>query len=456
MRIQLNADGGVRAWSLGRAALLGGLTLVTVLGAPSCGIESGGADSSADSGSNDAGGEISDDLGMPSDSGTDGLGTGGSSVLDGGRLELTLDQVRQVLESECTGWSAEGEPLPATVQLVVDTSGSMTKSPPGDDSRSKWEITRVALEHAVSALPPSVHLGLLLYPNKNVTSNGLTPGDVNACVKTESHVPIAQLGKEGSAQRLAFQSALDDASVESYTATYDAYSYALNELLVPYNGPNKFVLLLTDGAPTIAAGCTWPDETDVVTGDLWDGAGSYDAETAPIVDAIGQAHADGVRTFLIGAPGSEKSVESETDKRPWLSEAALKGGSAPPGCSIEGPNYCHFDMTQDLDFSSSLVDVLKDISGQIINECTFEVPEPPPGVLISVPTTQVIIEWGNGSNSLVVADKVDNCSDGWQYDEEKNLITLCDKTCADLKADHEARLFLSFGCTSDDVYGILK
>jgi hypothetical protein len=421
------------------------------MGAPSCGSQ-GLADSAAD-----AGGEISDDL-APADAGADDIGQGGhgSGVMDGGRRDLTLDQVRQVLESECTGWSGEGEPLPSTIQLVVDTSGSMAKSPPGDDTRSKWDITRAALEDAVNALPPSTHLGLLLYPNKNVTSNGLTPGDVNACVKTEAHVPISQLGKEGSQQRQAFQAALEDASIESYTATYDAYSYALSELLVPYEGPNKFILLLTDGAPTIAGGCTWPDTEDVVTGELWDGAGSHDAETAPIVDRIAAARADGVQTFLIGAPGSEESVESGTDKRPWLSEAALRGGSAPPGCTIEGPEYCHFDMTQDLDFSASLFDALKNISGQIIDECTFEIPEVPAGVQISLPTTQVIIEWGNGSNSLILADNVGDCSDGWQYDEERELIVLCDATCAAVQADTKARLSLSFGCTADDVNGIFK
>jgi hypothetical protein len=124
---------------------------------------------------------------------------------NGGREALTPDQVKGILEAECTGWSREGEPIPATLQLVVDTSGSMTDSPPGDDQRSKWEITREALKNAVDALPASTNLGVLFYPNKNVTSNGHTPGDVSACIKIDERIPIQPLGKEGSPQRQAFE-----------------------------------------------------------------------------------------------------------------------------------------------------------------------------------------------------------------------------------------------------------
>jgi hypothetical protein len=405
----------------------------------------------------DEDGGFSDDLSI----GGEGTGSGGSSPdqigkdQDGGRTELTSDQVKEVLGAECTGWSQEGEALPATLQLVVDTSGSMTDQPPGEDERSKWDITRAALEKAIATLPASTNLGVLYYPNKNVTSNGATPGDVNACVKTDAALPIAPLGNEGSDQRDAFAASLEAASIESYTATFDAYSYALDKLLVPYDGPNKFILLITDGAPTIDGGCTWPGEP-VVEGELYDGAGSMDGHTDPIVEAIGAAYQSGVRTYLIGSPGSEESVESGTDKRPWLSHAALKGGTAPPGCMADGPDYCHFDMTQETDFSASLSAALADISGQIIDECTFEVPDPPTGATIAPGLTQVIIEWGSGSSSLIRPDGNGECVDGWQFDSQASTIKLCSQTCSEIQADPGARLFLSFGCTDDDLQGILK
>ena len=45
----------------------------------------------------------------------------------------------------------------------------------------------------------------------------------------------------------------------------------------------------------------------------------------------------GIRTFVIGAPGSESA-------RTVLSKLAQNGGTAPPGCDPEQGN-CHFDMT---------------------------------------------------------------------------------------------------------------
>lgn len=389
-------------------------------------------------------------------------GSGGAAPItpkNGGREALTPDQVKGILEAECTGWSREGEPIPATLQLVVDTSGSMTDSPPGDDQRSKWEITREALKNAVDALPASTNLGALFYPNKNVTSNGHTPGDVSACIKIDERIPIQPLGKEGSPQRQAFEEGLNSASIESYTATHDAYKYALEELLEPYESPNRFILLITDGAPTINLGCTWPGEEEL-KGGLWDGAGSYDGDTDPIIASIREAAQKGIRTFLIGAPGSEKSVESETDKRPWLSEAAIAGETASPGCTIEGPNYCHFDMTRETDFSFALNSALQSIRGQIIDRCTFALPEPPPGNVISTDLTQIIVEWGDGSSSLIQQDAEGDCVDGWQVatgaDDEEATITLCQKTCDDVKADGRARIFFSFGCSPAEIDEIWK
>ena len=401
-------------------------------------------------------------------------GSGGSAPVapkNGGREALTPQQVEAILEAECTGWSREGEPIPATLQLVVDTSGSMTDSPPGDDQRSKWEITRVALKSAVDALPPSTNLGVLFYPNKNVTSNGHTPGEVSACIEIDEQIPIQPLGNEGSPQREAFEEGLSSASIESYTATHDAYTYALEELLEPYESPNRFILLITDGAPTINLGCTWPGEEEL-KGGLWDGAGSYDGETDPIIASIREAAQKGIRTFLIGAPGSEKSVESETDKRPWLSEAAIAGETAAPGCTIEGPNYCHFDMTRETDFSGALSAALQSIRGQIIDRCTFALPEPPPGTVISTDLTQIIVEWGDGMSSLIQQDEEGDCVDGWRVasnsnsnsnsnededeDEDEKTISLCQKTCDDVKADGRARIFFSFGCSPSQIDGIWK
>jgi hypothetical protein len=397
---------------------------------------------------------------LPVDGSTGGNGMAGGPGLnqDGGRTELTAAQVDEILGAECTGWSGEGESVPATLQLVVDTSGSMTQQPPGGNGPSKWEITRAALEAAIAGLPPAVSVGVLYYPNKNVTSSAkAAPGPVSDCVTIDAAVPLAPLGDAGSPQRTSFESSLDAVSVESYTPTHDAYKYALEQHLVPYPAASKFLLLITDGAPTIDLGCTWPTEP-AVTGELYDGAGSEDGATDPIVAQV-QAALDthGIRTFLIGAPGSEKSVESGTDKRPWLSQAAIAGGTDTPGCTVEGPDYCHFDMTESADFAAELTAGLAAISSQVVNDCTFKVPaDAPGGGTIEPEDTQVIIEWGNGKKSLLIPDGIGECSDGWRYNTADQTIVLCNMTCDEVQVDPQAVVHVSFGCSQSDIDDIVK
>jgi len=435
--------GGVVRWAALPSAVLLAVSVIQCGGDDGAGGGSGGMNNS--------------DLGAGIGSGGEGFAGGGSFDQDGGRTELTDEQIGQILDAECTGWSGEGETVPATLQLVVDTSGSMDQAPPGDDSTTKWEITRAALEAAVAGLPPAVSVGVLYYPNKNVTSSSkANPGPISDCITVDAAVPLAPLGDAGSEQRVAFESSLDAVSVESYTPTHDAYTYALDHHLVPYPAASKFLLLITDGAPTIDLGCTWPTEP-AVTGELWDGAGSEDGVTDPIVQAVQAARDNhGIRTFLIGAPGSEKSVESGTDKRPWLSQAAIAGGTDTPGCTVEGPDYCHFDMTESTDFAAELTAGLAAISQQVVDDCTFVVPDAPDGRDIDPTKTQVIVEWSNGTNSLIIPDGIDGCTDGWKYNTVDQTIVLCDATCDEVRIDANERIHVSFGCDREIIDDIVE
>ena len=392
------------------------------------------------------------------DSGNGGEAGGPAFNQDGGRTELTSEQVDEILGAECTGWEGEGERVPATLELVVDTSGSMTDPPPGTSGASKWDITRGALETAVAALPPAVSFGVLYYPNKIVTSSSkAAPGPVTDCVKVDEAVPLAPLGGDDSDQRQAFAASLDAVLLDSYTSTHDAYQYALDQELVPYPAAAKFLLLITDGAPNIDLGCTWPTEPAFI-GETFEGAGNVDGATDPIVAAIQAARDDyGIRTFLIGSPGSEQSQLTSTDMRPWLSRAAIAGGTDTPGCTVEGPDYCHFDMTQSTDFAADLTAGLAEISSQVVDDCTFAVPDDAPGGRTIEPeNTQIIIEWGNGKKSLIIPDGIGDCSDGWKYNSADDTIVLCDLTCDEVKVDPEAVVHVSFGCSRSDIDDIVK
>ena len=144
---------------------------------------------------------------------------------------------------------------------------------------------------------------------------------------------------------------------------------------------------------------------------------------------------------MIGSPGSESNEQFGTDTRPWLSEAALEGGTARGNCAIAGPNYCHFDMTEDPDFSAALAAGLSEISERVADGCTFEQPFPSADIDLN----QVVIQWSDGSAELIVRDDADRCREGWALNS-LGQIALCPGTCARLNLDPDAETLVGLSC----------
>src|SRR5690606_37337808 len=184
----------------------------------------------------------------------------GGTTFDGGKRPLSEEELEELEAGSCAGWSAEGESIPSVLQLVVDVSSSMSQQAPGTND-SKWEVTRDALLEAIvgvngTGLPGSVAVGMLFYPN--VDGVDATPGakDIDYCVNTEAMVPAAPLGAADGDHRNAVRQGIENVQLETSTPTYDAFSHALNFGLLPAELPGeKFMLLITDGQPTLAAGC---------------------------------------------------------------------------------------------------------------------------------------------------------------------------------------------------------
>ncbi len=398
-----------------------------------CGSDDGddeGLGSGAANGSGASGGSSPIDLG----------GSGGTTGIpgshDGGTVPLTPEQITDIEDGACAGWSTEGENLPAVLELVVDVSGSMDRQAPGSNE-SKWTITREALGTAIDDLPASTAVGVLYYPNMD-TSEGSQPRDVSECVNVDEMVPIDLLGATGSAQRDLIAMSLQDANAAGGTPTHDAYQYALENGITPFvSSASKFMLLITDGQPTFSLECVGTGMT------------SDPVNEQPIVDEIAGAFAAGIRTFVIGSPGSEENVSTGDDARPWLSRAATEGGTATPGCSDNGPNFCHFDMTQAADFSAALREGLGQIVGQI-NSCTYVIPPPPAGEQIDLSQVNLILSFGSGDSELILPDNTGDCSEGWQLNEEQQIV-LCEATCNRVSMDMQARVELLFGCASGEV-----
>jgi hypothetical protein len=318
----------------------------------------------------------------------------------------------------CAGEAAGAERAPSVMQLLVDTSGSMDQSAPGGGG-SKWVVTRSAMLSAIDGMPADTSLGVVFYPN--------VPNDNKPCLDRREAVNLAPLAASNSQQRQQIRSVFQRVKPQGGTPTHDAYRYALDQIGSTAAAGERFVVLITDGTPTYSLNC-------VGTGLISD-----PVDPSPLVTEAAGAFAKGIRTFVIGSPGSEDARES-------LSRMAEAGGTASAGCSHKGPNYCHFDMTSVRDLGAGLAGALQAISGLALS-CRYDVPAPPNGATLDPAKVNVLFTPPGGAEELVPQSTGQGCSEGWQYSAGNSQVQLCGSTCDRVRGSDGA-LKLEFGCAT--------
>jgi hypothetical protein len=190
----------------------------------------------------------------------------------------------------------------------------------------------------------------------------------------------------------------------------------------------RFLVLITDGIPTYSLGCVGTGQANDVV------------DSGPLVAAAAAAAAQGIRTFVIGAPGSEGARDS-------LSRMAEAGGTGLAGCNHDGPNYCHFDMTRENDLGAGLTSALGIISGVALG-CRYGVPAAPGGATLDPGKVNVLFTSPTGGEELIGQSLDANCSEGWRYNENQSEIRLCSSTCNRVEGS-EGSLTLQFGCATE-------
>jgi hypothetical protein len=319
----------------------------------------------------------------------------------------------------CAGQTAGVESSPAVLQLVVDTSGSMDQGAPGTND-SKWEVTRRAMLEAIGAMPANTSVGVVFYPDVPIEERP-------RCFDESADVPIRELGNNRSQQRQQIQRAFQQQSPDGGTPTHDAYRYAFQELQQSDAPGTRFVVVITDGTPTFSQGC-------IGTGQIADAV-----DPGPLVVEAANVSTNGVKTFVIGSPGSEGA-------RRALSEMAEAGGTAAANCSHNGPTYCHFDMTEEQDFAAALTEALGTISGLALS-CAYDIPEPNGGQVLDPSKVNVLFTPPGADTELILQDASGNCNEGWQYSDDASRVLLCGSTCDRVRGS-EGTLTLEFGCTT--------
>jgi len=340
------------------------------------------------------------------------------------------------IKGACSAVSYASEEVPSSILFVVDRSGSMAcNAPPvqtvadcnADPTRadpsqpSRWEITVQALNDAFAGL------------SSGAASIGLSLFNTDDYCGVDS-APTVGLAAPSAVQLTALSEALDQSSPAGGTPIVGAvivgYHHLHEEL---HAAGNRYVVLITDGEESCG---TNGDETDKA---------DLDAARARLLGTeVQKARDANIKTFVIGAPGSEGA-------RGFLSELAFLGGTArDPNCvhGTADAGDCHFDLTTQSDFAGVLRETLGKISGKALG-CEFRTPLGSTSSLVNVQYSQ------NGDAPLCIRQDLapcDNGANGWQFakdavgNDDPSRVVLCGAACDTVKADPTTVVDVVLGC----------
>lgn len=391
------------------------------------GGEGGTAGSSGPGGVGGAGGSSG------SHGGSGGLDPENPSAGSGGG-GLPAPNVDAIFETGCAMATAKAELPPVNLLFVLDRSQSMECNTPAitssaaceerpvredPEQSSKWEITREALKHMVHALPPQTVVGISYFSNDD------------ACgVSSRPRIPLRPLVP---AQVAAIEASLLNVTPNGATplvgATILAYRHLHEAALDGTIRGERFVVLLTDG-----------EQSEM----CFDEAHCTDKQSCTdllINEEVGKASGPGVgiRTFVIGVPGSEPAREV-------LSTIAVEGGTAPEGCE-PGSGECHFDMSEELDLGAALSGALDQIVGRALS---CELPLPTGTEEVDRDRVNVVYSPASGTAPRVFPrDDTKGCNEGasgWQYAANGSSIRLCGSACEEARNDSGGRIDVVLGC----------
>lgn len=409
-----------------------GLGILVALSAGSC------ADSAKESPrpTNEAGGDTNADAGAePGGNGGNGGAAGhASGARTNGGSQIGLDSPEGGAGGEpdpsCAKTVARAEFVPANFLFVIDSSGSMNCNSPDGDAElasrcarfpiqedptrpSKWEITKNALRNAFEVLldKPQISAGLMLFPRETACGVKVDPS-VNISTLNQAHLTV-------------MADTLDQVTPEGETpvagATILSYAHLADRLRSRTLFGNSFVVLLTDGEETCAPSVL----------ERW------------VEQDIPNARGFDIRTFVIGAPGSEAA-------RPLLSSVAWEGGTASSESCNHGPGGvdgdCHFDMTASIDLESELRAALESITRIDALTCEIDRPENPTGG--GVDRNRVNVSFTpTGGEPEEIGNDTATCAEanGWQYSTDDTKILICGEACRRVQ-DTAGELEVVFGC----------
>jgi hypothetical protein len=340
--------------------------------------------------------------------------------------------------TNCGFTNLTAAPREVNVLLVVDKSLSMEETPDGFDS-DKWTALRGALETTFEETEAKISFGLDLYPYSGESGEALA--DSCQMPSTSAIVVPVQAGTEATPLILK---ALDDnppsggtPTAAALTRAYDYYTTGAGKSL---KGA-KYVLLATDGGPNCSADADIMCEaaTCTVNMDGKDcGGNCCDPEKDPegpskclddaaSIQAVADLAAEGIKTFVIGIPGTE-AYAATLDA--LAEESGVENPDAPPSyfaVSSEGG-------------ADGLANVLSKVTTGLITSCQLQLEEEPP----NINDVFVVID-----GDLISKD----VEDGWAESDPATsppTIVIQGATCEKLESEGAEYINVSYGCPNFD------
>jgi|GEM_PF-1710561 len=373
--------------------------------------------------------------------GNGGLGTGGGT-------------------DACKAESATPEASPPIVEFQVDITSSMNNSYPPGTGQSRWVQIQAALTSAFNSLASA-------HPDWIVALSFFAKPISGGCYSPSQSVNFAPLSQNVS----AITGAINRTQPNGYTPTYAAWSFAFDQITtfgLNYPGSNKYIVLLTDGVPTVESdGCTLGDGNNGACPSNCISAANFQKS---IGDIASLGVPNNVKSFFVAIPGAEDPQGADFDPLYMLSLASVAGGTADgcsptPGvlqtncnnpnggstCMVSRGNYCCVDLTQ----ASNLTDELNtaitaNISSSFKPSCNFKVPQSQGATWVDISHTRVVYTATPGNALQLTAAKSADCLDGDFYYNDPNNVTellLCPAMCETVQANPAGKLNVTFECT---------
>jgi hypothetical protein len=361
-----------------------------------------------------------------------------TTLLDTPGADVAFDTSTDVVSTETDG-SCGGTTITATARdasalLVLDKSGSMLQKPPGYATK-KWPAMKTALAASLDKVKKRMSFGLELYPFDPVTPIA-SPCSGNCCAVATGplaiNVPI-EAGETGVPKILA---AIDAVEPGGATPTAEAMKRAL-EYFTTGAGKDlkgdKFVILATDGGPNCNSAltcdidhCTTNLDGNCAAGNCCDpatGGSKIDCvDDASVVAQITALATAGVKTFVIGIPGSE-AYNTFLDQ---FAEAGKMTSPTPP------PKYFAVNAAGGVAGLEAVFDL---ITGSLITTCRLQLESDP----ADINKLNVIVD-----GKIIPQDG----PDGWSLDTSTSppSIVLRGATCATMETKGAKVVEIQYGC----------